>query len=244
MFHLSKPLDSSGLFRGLTDWHSHVLPGVDDGVQTLKESLAVLTWYEQLGISELWLTPHVMEDIPNKSADLRRRFHELCEAWHGSVTLHLAAEYMIDNLFDQRLAASDLLPLGDDSHLLVETSYFNPPMQFHQRLERLQDAGYTPVLAHPERYVYMESDDYRRLLDMGILFQLNLPSLTGMYGRMAKKKAEQLLAEGCYTLLGTDIHSLAVHREQLHQRVSRKHVALCSEVLRSQHLLSSPPLIE
>ncbi|MDE7335811.1 MAG: capsular biosynthesis protein, partial [Muribaculaceae bacterium] len=95
---------------GLTDWHSHILPGVDDGVETLEESLEILAGYEELGIRQVWLTPHIMEDLPNTPAKLRARFEQLCQAYSGPLKLHLAAENMIDNLFLQRLEADDLLP--------------------------------------------------------------------------------------------------------------------------------------
>ena len=207
-------LAESGLFQGMTDWHCHILPGVDDGVQTMDEALSVLAYYEHLGFSEVWLTPHIMEDMPNKTADLRHRFSELQAAYRGGIKLHLAAENMIDSLFDQRLEAGDLLTLGDGNRLLVETSYFNSPMAFLQRVEHIKARGYTPVLAHPERYVYMDNSFYQKLRDMGVAFQLNIVSLTGMYGKMAKKKAEHLLAAQAYTLAGTDLHSQAAHRRQ------------------------------
>jgi len=222
-FHRRCSLKESGIFHGLTDWHSHILPDVDDGVQTMAEALETLSYYEQLGLTTVWLTPHVMEDIPNSTDALRQRFDELRSAYQGPIDLHLASENMIDNLFDQRLEAGDLLPLGTDARmLLVETSYFNPPMAFHQRLQRIKDAGYTPVLAHPERYVYMEHAEYESLRKMGVVFQLNLMSLTGMYGKMAKVKSMQLLNEGAYTLMGTDVHSLDSLRQQLSVAVEKK----------------------
>ena len=127
-FRKQVSLKDSDIFRGFTDWHCHLLPGVDDGVQTMQESLQVLSLYEELGISEVWLTPHIMEDIPNRTEDLKERFMELNAAYQGNIILHLAAENMLDNLFEERLAKNDLLPLGNEGkHLLVETSYFNPP---------------------------------------------------------------------------------------------------------------------
>lgn len=149
-------LKSSGIFAGLTDWHSHILPGVDDGVQTMEESLAILQQYEVLGVKAVWLTPHIMEDIPNTTMRLKERFAELQQAYPGPVALHLAAENMLDHLFEERLESNDLLPIGDaGNRLLVETSYFNPPMNLYETLERIKSKGYYPVLAHPERYVYM-----------------------------------------------------------------------------------------
>lgn len=199
----------SSLLTNFTDYHSHILPGVDDGVKKMEVSLKVLERYEQLGIAEVWCTPHIMEDIPNTTAALKARFAELCEAYQGPVKLHLAAEYMMDALFEERLQQSDLLPLGDKGNqLLVETSYFTPPMDMDALLNQVKQKGYYPVLAHPERYVYMDRGRYTALKDMGVLFQLNLSSLAGAYGSEAKDKARWLLKHNYYNLAGSDLHSL------------------------------------
>ena len=200
-------LKDSGIFEGFTDWHSHILPGVDDGVRTMDEALEILYQYEELGVKTVWLTPHIMEDLPNATTHLRERFAELQAAYTGNVKLHLAAENMLDNLFEERLKKNDLLPLGENSdHLLVETSYFSPPMGLNNILLRIKVKGYHPVLAHPERYVYMGESDYRQLKEMGVKFQLNLPSIAGMYSDRAKKKAMWLLSEKVIDCIGTDIH--------------------------------------
>lgn len=197
------------LLSGFTDYHSHILFGVDDGVKTLEVSLQVLQRYEEIGIAEVWCTPHIMEDLPNTTEGLWARFAELQAAYHGPVKLHLAAEYMMDQLFEERLQNNDLLPLGAESNrLLVETSYFNPPMGMHDILKQIKIQGYFPVLAHPERYVYMDKDDYRTLKSRGILFQLNLASLAGAYGPDAQKKARWLLKKDFYNLAGSDLHSV------------------------------------
>lgn len=206
-----KTLLSSGVFQGMTDYHSHILPGVDDGVQDIEESIAILKRYEQLGIAKVWCTPHVMEDIPNTPEDLRQRFDELCAAYDGPVKLMLASENMMDSLFDERLESGDLLPLGDEGNmLLVETSYFNPPTGMDRILDKIRSKGYFPVLAHPERYCYMDRSDFKRLSDDGVRFQMNLFSLTGSYGNMARSNAEWMLENNMYTYRGTDIHSISL----------------------------------
>lgn len=208
------PLKDSGIFEGYTDWHSHILPGVDDGVRTMEESLAILRMYEGLGVKSVWLTPHIMEDMPNTTEHLRERFAELQAAWTGSVDLHLAAENMLDNLFEERIERNDLLPIGaNGDHLLVETSYFNPPMGLYNILERIKSKGYYPLLAHPERYFYMGETDYRRLRSLGVKFQMNLPSIAGMYGDSVRKKAMMLLREKAVSYTGTDIHGFGMFRE-------------------------------
>ncbi len=222
----------SGIFRDFTDWHSHILPGVDDGVETMEESLQILSCYEELGVQQVWLTPHIMEDVPNTPTKLRQRFDELLQAYQGPITLHLAAENMVDNLFLERLAANEILPLGNKgNHLLVETSYFNAPYRFRDILEDIKSRGFTPVLAHPERYMYMDDAYYQDLQKRGILFQLNLMSLLGYYGDPARKKGQSLLASGFYTLCGTDIHSYDTLLDALSEKaLTSKQVAAISEI--------------
>ena len=175
-----KSLVRSGVFNGFTDYHSHILPRVDDGIKTMESSLEVLAHYEEIGIKEVWLTPHIMEDIPNTTSTLRERFEELKDAYDGTITLHLASENMLDELFEERLAAGDLLPIGPRAdHLLVETSYFNPPMDLHGILDKIMHKRLRPILAHPERYVYMDKAEYRTLKEMGIKFQTNITSFVG-----------------------------------------------------------------
>ena len=199
----------SSLLTNFTDHHSHILPGVDDGVKKMETSLKVLERYEQLGIAEVWCTPHVMEDIPNTTAGLQARFAELCEAYQGPIKLHLAAEYMMDELFEERLEQGDLLKLGDEGNqVLVETSYFTPPMDMDAILRRIKQKGLYPMLAHPERYVYMNKERYKELKNNGIRFQLNLSSVAGAYGSEAKDKALWLLKQNFYNIAGSDLHSL------------------------------------
>lgn len=205
-----KTLEESGFFCGFTDWHCHILPGVDDGVQTMDEALQILTEYERLGVKEVWLTPHIMEDIPNSTEKLRGRFAELKATYQGSIVLNLASENMLDNLFEERLEKNDLLPIGKDGkHLLVETSYFNPPMGLNNILLRIKAKGYYPVLAHPERYMYMNEHEYQRLKSMNVEFQLNQFSLFGLYGKEVQKRAKMLQKQGMYNYIGTDLHRIS-----------------------------------
>ena len=391
MFFFSKKttIAASGVLQGATDHHSHILPGVDDGVETMDEALRILATYEAAGIKTLWLTPHIMEDIPNTPQKLETRFLELKAAYTGNITLHLAAEYMIDNHLRKLLQETNklrpasegvvlpeavletpprfrgevvkdrrgeppkkerpqgsivnpyevtegskttstklrpalegrwheqsvvtegskttsnklrpalegrwheqsevtegskttkehpfgttegtktkncpssrrtsdavtegvetnklrpalegrwheqsevtegsnttkehpfgtteesklltrhlnLLPIGSKgNHLLVETSYYNPPMRFRETLRQIKSLGYHPLLAHPERYMYMDNDEYRELHDEGVRFQLNLPSLCGAYGNTVKKRALWLLKNGLYDAIGSDTH--------------------------------------
>ncbi len=230
-FSNTQKIERSGVLQNFTDWHCHILPGVDDGVQTPAESLRILERYEQAGIREVWFTPHIMEDIPNTNERLTQRFDELRAAYNGSLRLHLAAEYMLDNLFRQRLESGDLLPIGPSgNHLLVETSYFNPPSGLHALLRSIRSAGYMPVLAHPERYTYMDHDDYVRLKEDPIVFQLNLSSLVGLYGKHVQAKARKFLENGWYGLCGTDLHRLSMQERLWKSPIPKKLLPLVADL--------------
>ena len=212
-------LNEIGFLSGAVDYHCHILPGVDDGVRSLEKSLAALSFYEEAGVSEVWLTPHIMEDCPNETRELREAFEQLCAAYHGPLVMHLAAENMLDALFEQRFCEGDLLTMGEGSHLLIETSYFNPPMGLYDLLDDIRSHGFFPVLAHPERYIYMTPADYDRLKGMGVQFQLSTMSLTGMYGLEPAVKARHLLHEGMYNFYGSDLHHLSLFRNSLSAKV-------------------------
>ena len=372
MFFFSKKttIAASGILQGATDHHSHILPGVDDGVETMDEALRILATYEAAGIKTLWLTPHIMEDIPNTPQKLEARFLELKAAYTGKIVLHLAAEYMIDNHLRKLLQETnklrpalegrwheqsevtegsrtkncpsfkrgtsnagsiaegvkdnynspsskreypqgegvekdsntenncpssrgtsdavtegvkqsettegtktkncpsfergtsntgniaegvkdnynspsskreypqgegvekksiaegvELLPLGSKgNHLLVETSYYNPPMRFRETLRQIKSLGYHPLLAHPERYMYMDNDEYQELHDEGVRFQLNLPSLCGAYGNTVKKRAKWLLKNGLYDAIGSDTHCEEGAKFLMEGKIEEKHI--------------------
>lgn len=213
IFSRNKSIASSALMAGAQDRHSHILFGVDDGVKTLEEALEILAYYETLGLAELWCTPHVMEDVPNTTAALQERFAELREAYKGSIRLHLAAEYMLDTVFEQRLKDKDLLLMEDDT-ILVETSTIAEPYDLQGMLRGIMAAGYRPLLAHPERYRFLGEKDFDRMHEMGVRFQLNLGSVTGYYGESALKKAEYILEKGWYTAFGSDCHRLRSIKQQ------------------------------
>ena len=216
-----KPAESERL-PGAIDWHSHILPGVDDGFQDVEKSLEMLRLYENAGIHDVWLTPHIMEDVPNDTSHLRQVFADFQKRYQHDfagrnpagtqmVRLHLAAENMLDALFEKRLKANDVLPLGEDGkYLLVETSIFSAPMNFHALLERIKNSGYTPVLAHPERYLYMEKHEYEQLRQMGVKFQRNLFSLAGQYGDKVKNRCRWLMKNDMYDFVGSDLHRIGV----------------------------------
>ena len=299
-FSKKTTIAASGILQGAVDHHSHILPGVDDGVETMDEALRILATYETLGIKELWLTPHIMEDIPNSPAKLQARFAELKAVYTGDIQLHLAAEYMIDNhlrkllqeinncpscvrgasnavaegqrggallattepLGLQRSAnrpieeansspsfvekreypkgegdrtpkqESTLLPIGTSGkQILVETSYYNAPMRMNDTLQQIKSLGYFPLLAHPERYMYLSNADYTKLHSQGVKFQLNLASLASGYGKAVQKKALWLLSNGLYSVCGSDLHCEDAIEYITNCKLSEKEIELVERLL-------------
>lgn len=211
-------ISDSGVLKGFCDCHTHLLPGVDDGVATIEQSLEVLAYMESQGVSQVWCTPHVMDDIPNPTELLQKKFEELKTAYKGNIKLNLAAEYMLDSEFEKRLAEGDILNMWDDV-VLVETSTNIPPYNLLNLLENIMSKGYRPMLAHPERYRYMDVADYRHLREIGVYYQLNLPSVVGYYGETAANKALRLLREGSYYAVGSDCHKYSSILSQFNRAV-------------------------
>lgn len=213
LFNPKRSLAESGVLKGAIDRHSHILYGVDDGIRTPEDSLEVLRFQEFLGVSEVWCTPHVMEDVPNTTEALKARFEELTKLYTGPIRLHLAAEYMIDTVFESRLEAGDLLTMEDDT-LLMETSTIAPPYDLKGSLRDAMSKGYRPLFAHPERCRFLEVKDCEELAEMGVRLQLNIASLTGYYGQSCRMKAEALLKKGLYSAYGSDCHRVKAIKEQ------------------------------
>ena len=230
-------VEDSGLLEGFRECHCHLLPGVDDGVKKMDETLRILERWEALGVKEVWLTPHVMEDIPNRPAELKGRFDDVKANFNGNIQLHLAAENMMDNLFQKRLEDRALLTIGQsEMRLLVETSYYNPPMDMERMIDDTKKKGYMPILAHPERYQYMDIGQYKKWKQRGVLFQLNIPSLVGAYGPEVQKKAELLLDREMYEYCGTDTHSMRFVEYFLNSKISKKTVKKVQLIAGQQEL--------
>ena len=207
--------------------HSHLLPGLDDGAETIEHSLELLQALRALGYRKLVMTPHIMGDFyKNTPEGIRAALQLLREAAAGAglgdVELECAAEYYLDEFLGRKLTdGTEMLTFGGDKrYLLFETSYMNEPLNLFDIIFELKTQGYTPVLAHPERYTYFygrfaEIERLRR--DYGVLLQVNLNSLAGYYSPAAKKVAEQLIDGGLVDFVGTDTHHLR-HTDTLLRR--------------------------
>jgi len=227
---IKKSFIRSRLLMDMTDIHSHILYDVDDGIKNYKDAVVALQWLRSNGVARLFLTPHVMSDFPkNTTRYLSEAFGLFVKRLNDDEikdipALKLGAEYMLEPAFEKHKQGGFLT--FADRHILVETSYMMPPIGYISILEQLMEEGYSPILAHPERYTYMVMDDYHSLRTEGVLFQLNFLSLTGAYGRYAKEKALWLLENGLYKFTGSDFHNLDRHKSDfLVKSLKKKQIA-------------------
>jgi tyrosine-protein phosphatase YwqE len=235
LFKTKKSYIKSGLLYGITDIHCHLLPGVDDGISAYEEAVKALHWLKDKGIRRMYLTPHVMSDLQkNTRAYLTKQFEAFTkrleeEGVKDIPELKLGSEYMLEAAFEEH--KKDGLITYADRQVLVETSYMLPPAGFIRLLEKLMEDGYSPALAHPERYLYMEDRDYKYLKNLNVSFQLNFLSLTGAYGQQAKEKAAKLLKSGYYNYAGSDFHHLKRHENNFSVKALTKEQRLAVKEL-------------
>lgn len=199
----------------MIDIHAHLLPGVDDGAKTLTDSLAMLRKASEQGFSEIVLTPHYHpdQDMTSTMAENQAIFEELKQtaADEGlAMALYLGNEvfycYEIESLLEKGCYTS----LNQSRYLLVETLRHSLDFySFSVFLNKLRMNGYTPILAHPERYEFIQQDPNSlvRLIEDGSLVQMNILSLTGYYRMEAQVTAEILLTHKMVHFLASDAHS-------------------------------------
>ncbi len=198
------------------DLHSHLIPGIDDGSQSIEESLTLLKGLEALGYEKVITTPHIMADAyrntPKIIYDGLHALREAAKAEGIEVEIEAGAEYYLDDGFYAHLHGKEVMSIKN-RYLLFETSYISKPIQLEEMIFEISSAGYIPLMAHPERYRYVKDPlkEFSRLKDLGVEFQVNLNSFAGHYGKGAKIHADFLNKQGMIDFLGSDIH----HKKQV-----------------------------
>ncbi len=211
----------------VTDIHSHLIPGIDDGVKSMEESLEMIRQFSELGFKRLITTPHVMSDYYKNTSEIIlggvEQVREAVKTAGIKMQIDAAAEYYVDEYFLTKMKNERLLAL-DDKYLLFELSYINPPDNIRGIIFDINVNNYIPLLAHPERYNfwYEKYDEYHKLKESGALFQLNINSLTGYYGKASKRTAEYLIDNNLIDFIGSDLHGQR-HMNSLKNVVNEKY---------------------
>lgn len=194
------------------DIHSHLLPGIDDGAQNLKESLDLIKQFHLLGYSKLITTPHIISDsYPNTQDIISEKLYTVQNALkieNININIEAGAEYYVDMSFLNAIEDENLITFMQH-YVLFETSYQNKPIMLETVIGNLLKKGYIPVLAHPERYVYLHNDieKYKRLKALGVLFQINAKSFYDK-SKPSYKIALKLIKLGLVDFLGSDAHRM------------------------------------
>jgi tyrosine-protein phosphatase YwqE len=195
-----------------TDFHSHLIPGIDDGARTIDDSLALIGQFKELGFKKIITTPHIQDEFYKNTPEIILAGLDKVKAAMAEAGLEIeieaAAEYLLDDGFEQKLKNKELMTFGQ-KHILVELSYFSPHPSLLSFIFELQLEGYQVILAHPERYSYWFNDlkKFEELKNRSVFFQLNTVSLSGHYGSDVKKIAEKMIALGMYDFVGSDVHN-------------------------------------
>lgn len=208
------------------DMHSHLIPGIDDGVKTIEESLESIRILHQLGYTHIITTPHIMQDFyPNTPENIHSGLERVRAAVNEAqipVTIEAAAEYYLDFAFFEQFDKDNVLTINN-KYVLIELSFLNPPQILHETIFKIQTSGFTPILAHPERYSYWFRDlnVFQDLKDRGVWLQLNINSFADEYGIPTRKLAEKLVKLNLVDLLGTDFHRVQ-HKESVPKALKNK----------------------
>lgn len=195
--------------------HSHLIHAVDDGVQSLDEAAETLKLFEEMGYKKVITTPHVMSDYyKNGPHNLLPKLAELkAHLIEKGINLEMevAAEYMIDDAFEAKINNNEILSFGGSKkYVLVEMPFLEEARNFKSAIFELQINGFTPILAHPERYSYFhqQKNKYQEIVDKGILLQLNTLSLIGYYSPVVLKAAEGIIEKKLHSFVGSDAHNI------------------------------------
>lgn len=193
------------------DMHSHVLPGIDDGAQTPEESIVLIKKMMELGIRKIIATPHVMADYYKNTPETIGNALNILKAelinQNIDIEIEAAAEHYFDETFEGRVNNHKLLTMGDN-YALFEFSFINQPINAVEVIMKMIELGYKPILAHPERYSYMNIEQLSNIRSWGCNLQLNTISLTGYFGKDAKKMAEALVDNDMVDFISSDMHHL------------------------------------
>ncbi len=238
----SKSTTAADLSVLKADMHSHFIPGIDDGAQTMEDSVNLIRYFHEAGYKKVITTPHIMSDAYRNTPEIilggLEKVRLALKENNIPIEIEAAAEYYMDYDFEAKIDTGKLLTFGDN-YVLVELSFVNPPDNINHIFFKMLTNGYKPVLAHPERYSFWHNnfEKYEEIKEKGVLLQLNLNSLTGHYSVDTKKVALKMIEKNMIDFLGSDVHHTG-HTELMNHVVYEKalHQLLASGKLKNASL--------
>lgn len=199
----------------MTDTHSHILFNIDDGSNNIEESIAILKEMAEVGFKHVILTPHYIEgteySVTNEEKDIRFALLEKrIKEENLDITIHLGNEIFLHNNLIASIEGAKCYGLNKSNYLLVELPFHNQIRGLIDILYEFKVKGYIPIIAHPERYTYLQDnpDLVDKLKEEGTLFQCNYSSILGYYRKDAERLIKYMLKKHYVDYLGTDIHHI------------------------------------
>ncbi len=221
----------------MIDIHTHILPYVDDGAKDIASSLQMIQESVHNGVTDLFLTPHFMKirNYLSVAPENRKIFLELQKEVINQgikINLHLGNEvyYTIDSLNDLR--NKQVIPLGNSKMVLIEFSLSDEHEDIAEAIHNITALGFTPIIAHVERYPYLKEKDYLIVKKMGAMIQINASSVIGKSGHDMQKIAIKLIRGKYADFVASDIHlSRYNYMQEAYVFVSKKFGSLTAEKL-------------
>ncbi len=233
----SKPTLKELIPKGFVDIHSHILPGIDDGAKNVKESIELISEMKKMGFSKIIGTPHSFPGLYNNTtATIKNSYNMLVSNLTNQVKINYASEYMLDNSLIKKVKKKKILCLKN-KYVLVEMSYLAAPINLKEIIYEINVNGYIPILAHPERYIFFHNDykKFKKLKDMGCLFQGNLLSYTGYYGKHIEKISVKLINDKFIDFVGSDIHS-SRHLRAFNRKIVNTNINSLQEIIENNNI--------
>ncbi len=199
----------------VVDVHAHILPQLDDGATDVEQSVAIIKSMYAMGYRKIIATPHIMSGYYNNAPeDILQALYVLksvLKRRNIEMEVEAAAEYYLEDELFRLIERNEILSFGGDKkYLLFEASFVTRPSYILESVIKIKQAGYTPVLAHPERYINLNDIEIlNRLAFNGVLFQINIGSLSGYYSKQTQEFAEMLVKNKLVAFFGTDVHNEA-----------------------------------
>ena len=195
----------------MKDIHSHILCSIDDGAESIKESINIIKNAIKNGYTDIILTPHYRKKqgfVANNKIkkELFNNLKEELKKNNLKINLYLGNEITVDEDLYYYLDTNQILSLNDSKYLLLELPFTGRLNYLDNLFDDLIADGYLIIIPHPERYMDYKEKDYIEWNKKGILFQGNIESLFGGYGKKAQEKLENLLKLHLISFMGSDIH--------------------------------------
>ena len=192
----------------MIDFHSHILPNIDDGVNDIKQSIELMNEAEKVGFTGIISTSHYIQGYYESNEIQRKQLLDELQKQNSKIKLYLGSEIYSDLEMIKYIKDEAASTINGSRYVLFEFPLNSEPLFAKKLVYDLLSENYVPIIAHPERYSYVQENlkFIEELVQMGALLQSNYGSIVGLYGHKAKKTVKELLKKDLIKFMGSDVH--------------------------------------